>query len=439
MSSAILLSLPTEILLSIFELATPQDLNAFSLCSKKTELFARPILFKKIIITETSIAAFNGGGLAHLKATVQHVSFGDTLTYDRNNSIRLARVYSDSICLFPNVSSIRITLATGNTSFDRDFEQIYYRGVFTILAKKSPTVYGNLKSMNLDCAIPYGNPVGGFRNEEQVDFTQLFQDADNHDPAAGPTNDQIPNRSLAEAEYPTKLEEITIRTNLFALGPKGRNIQSTLLSLCARTLKRLTILANLENMILPRDSEGRRRDASSFSVFPTLEELEIATNDNVVPGLYLDITEMFPNLRVLKVDGLSDKKDFSGPDEMVYSELMGLKKLRSVKLLWPGPRFGESVETQQLKMSIPRWIENGLDKLEHVEFWVRRGGIFNFWLESVECKVQRKGDEREFIWGESVNISEGFSREMIQYNQDGQDGWPSGLRCHQKNGVTFVL
>ncbi|KAK6344114.1 hypothetical protein TWF696_007761 [Orbilia brochopaga] len=319
---------------------------------------------------------------------------------------------------------------------------MFLTGVFTILQKKSPSIYRNLKSISLERAIPRGNPPDGFRNDEKLDIWQLFPDSSSEDTAAA-RQVNMAIFTTPPNEYPTKLEEITVRTDIFdSIQRKSQgksNFQLRLINQSAGTLKRLKIFGDLENKLAPRDSAGNRDDLDLLPVYPTLLELEIAVTEHIRPALYLDIAKMFPNLRVLKVDGYSDSKTYGSPEEMVYPELMGLKELKALRVLWPGVRADTRVEMAQVKMSVPQWIERGLTKLESVEFWNKSNSTFgNFQINALECEVIRKGSEYELRWGEWVDISDEFSEEMLEYTNYGCNGWTTWMRYHHKRGVTLV-
>ncbi|KAF3925841.1 hypothetical protein ABW20_dc0103016 [Dactylellina cionopaga] len=288
---------------------------------------------------------------------MDHVSF--PILYSRV----VARLYTNSVRLFPNLNSIYIPILIP-PSWD-DLESAIFLQIFKGLSENSN--YRNIKTISLDRAISRTEYI----SEDNPDPFQGYSRKKRHQ------NDDsnLTPTAVVKISYPPNVEEITIRTQLFyPTGGNNYHLPSALIVASAPTLKRLKLFGEIDNASI--------RDESILPIFPNLERLEIMSPR----ALSLDedyCLTMFPNVRELTVDRTADFLPCQGED-LVYVQLQELRRLRKAKVMWPkaynriitgGPRYSRETPTPptllgrlQVEEMIQSWVRAGLHDLREVEF-----------------------------------------------------------------------
>ncbi|EPS38386.1 hypothetical protein H072_7879 [Dactylellina haptotyla CBS 200.50] len=448
--------LPAELSSLILSFLPVADLKEFSTCSKSTRGLCSPLLFQRLKACVDAIPAFqDGGALVWLRDSVRFVD----ISFEKDTSVQplttLCYTYvTHFLPLFPKLTALRIAVYCART-----FHYKLFLAMFKSLSERCEfwKPGGSLRSLKLQFVEntttqdQFSVPGG---NYELVHDLLEGGDKEFIGSAFGPAGDYAASgrgrtwdprgfvgfqgeigRAREAGWFPMGVEELFITIDLFSFRGETVKWAPTVPEILMRELAGKGRLRRLEvcsdRVVTPKktrllesylslkeggnrqDGEGGEKNGSKRVMYEKVKSVRFDTAQ-LMKRHIKDIAVRFPNLEWI---GLSVWSGYftnlpkyeggkTGRREVIYRDIMRMKRLRKVYLPWP----------RATSLTLERDVVRG-HLTESVEWWVKKGGMAQ--LEEVEFTKKIYGAREEF-----------FKCTIIRNGKDGEPefDWLNGER-----------
>ncbi|KAF3313959.1 hypothetical protein TWF173_005551 [Orbilia oligospora] len=421
---SIIFPLPWELSLQILSHLSLEDLKSLSVCSKEVRRFTSGVLFSGVKLCPGSVCYFeSGGGLEGVIEGVRSVRIAYPQPTLPSEYISLFRTVASLLSKFSGLKTLRIELFTGLKENRR-----ILNAVFKVLAGYA--WYDGLRKLVI-LWMDHMSSDNGFTPQD-LDF--------------------LYSGKKGSWGWPKGLEEVYVANQVMEgwrfrkdmgaafYGTFGEGIVADLGACTGMVkLKRVEIIAfgimtnrnwrGMRGRYLKADDDGDDDDINNETLlggadddmmrgmvrFPTVTRLKINVMKFEKKNL-AEIVMRFPGLEELSVLILLERLgDGSGAmvakyfrNKVVWKDILGLKKLKTVTLPWPSwVREGDSsrtceVEKEHLKDSVAWWVKQwmkmGIDPPEKVRFLQWK---FEVGEEFLDFKITKDGNingNGNFYW-----------------------------------------
>ncbi|KAK6542379.1 hypothetical protein TWF694_006335 [Orbilia ellipsospora] len=355
---------PPEIWLTIYDFLELSDKKSLSSCSKEHRFNLLPLLFRRIRFTENILAAFQAGGsLCHLRSAVRQVGFAHFEKHSDVEAIELARIYSQTLGLFPNVTEL---------GFYIQFHHPYYKiivlqAMWNIISLHPCFQQLEFIAIKITEKVDFSKTQGYIYKKVPDLDQQGFSEETKAFLRCGTV--MANGRIHTDMKCAPKLNRVDLRVDSIALqaaretqSPTG--ITRLFYQPAQKTLKHLHLDVN----------HIHRGD--SPILFPAVESLRIkvwSRKSNV--SLYSQLYPQFPNVKYLRMDTSSSvvcepisNMRYPVTIEQFFADLAGFKHLKVAMLPFPVETKFHEVDEKVLERELHAF-RGGLYELGYIDFW----------------------------------------------------------------------